>query len=81
MARMEEKATESVLVQASGRNMRPSCASRRNTGRNDTRIISKEKKMAGPTCFAAAIRMRRRSFSVRVSSDAPIFAMCSDKWR
>src|ERR1700674_834134 len=50
MARIEEKATERVLVHARGRNMRPSCASRRNTGRNDTTITSKEKKMAGPTC-------------------------------
>src|SRR5690242_21656732 len=46
MARIEENATERVLVQARGRNMRPSCASRRNTGRNDTTITSKEKKMA-----------------------------------
>src|SRR3989441_13370184 len=44
MARIEENATERVLVHASGRNMRPSCASRRNTGRNDTRITSNEKK-------------------------------------
>src|SRR5450759_2946333 len=46
MARIEENATERVLVHARGRNMRPSCASRRNTGRNDTMITSKEKKMA-----------------------------------
>src|SRR4030095_3023574 len=49
MARIEENATERVFVHASGRNMRPSCASRRNTGKNDTRITSKEKNMAGPT--------------------------------
>src|SRR5690242_5322295 len=45
MARIEENATERVLVHARGRNMRPSCASRRNTGRKETRIMTKETKM------------------------------------
>src|SRR5713226_10303931 len=49
MARIEEKATERVFVHARGRNMRPSCASNRNTGRKETRIMSNEKKIAGPT--------------------------------
>src|SRR6202158_2315674 len=39
MARIEENATERVFVQASGRNIRPSCASSRNTGRNETRMM------------------------------------------
>src|SRR6266567_3490188 len=47
MARIDENATERVFVHARGRNMRPSWASRRNTGRNDTRITSNEKKIAG----------------------------------
>src|SRR6266567_379035 len=81
MARIDENATERVLVHARGRNMRPSCASNRNTGRKDTRITSNEKKMAGPTCFAAPIRMRRLSFSVSEAADGPNAAMCSDKWR
>ena len=42
-----------VLVNASGRNMRPSCASSRNTGTKDTMMIASEKKIARPTCFAA----------------------------
>ena len=61
MARMEEKATESVFVQARGRNMRPSWASRRKTGRNETRITRSEKKIAGPTCFAPPRRIFRLS--------------------
>src|SRR6266487_2932995 len=81
MARIEENATERVLVHARGRNMRPSCASNKNTGRNDTRITSNEKKIAGPTCFAAPIRMRRLSFSLSEADDGSDAAMCSDKWR
>ncbi len=46
-----------VLVHASGRNIRPSCASSRKTGRNETTIISSEKNSAGPTCLAASIRI------------------------
>src|SRR5579862_2312470 len=57
MARMDEKATESVFVQARGRNILPSCASRRKTGRNETRMTRSEKKIAGPTCFAPPMRM------------------------
>src|SRR5258708_5039367 len=47
MARMEENATERVFVQARGRNMRPSWASRRKTGRKETRIRRSGKKIAG----------------------------------
>ena len=41
-----------VLVNASGRNIRPSCASSRKTGTNDTMMMASEKKMARPTCAA-----------------------------
>ena len=60
MASNDEKPTARVFVQASGRNMRPSCASRRNTGRKETTIIRSEKNSAGPTCLAASIRIRTR---------------------
>ena len=42
MESSEEKISASVLVQASGRNMRPSCASSRNTGRNETTMMMSE---------------------------------------
>src|SRR5262249_28687269 len=64
LASTEEKPTARVLVQARGRNIRPSCASRRKTGRNDTTIMRSEKKIAGPTCLAASSRILRRSRSV-----------------
>src|SRR5712672_1223446 len=54
-AKSEEKPTARVFVHASGRNIRPSCASKRKTGRNETTIIMREKNKAGPTCFAALI--------------------------
>ena len=38
----EEKMRASVLVQARGRNMRPSWASSRKTGRNDTTMMMSE---------------------------------------
>ena len=63
MASREEKPTASVFVHASGLNIRPSCASRRKTGRNETTIITSEKNNAGPTCFAAPMRTRTRSDS------------------
>ena len=44
-----------VLVKASGENRRPSWPSRLNTGRNDTVMISSEKKSAGPTSRQASI--------------------------
>ena len=43
-----------VFVNASGANIRPSCASSVNTGRNDTVMISRLKKSAGPTSMQAA---------------------------
>src|SRR6266849_5907028 len=63
-ARSDEKPTASVLVQASGRNMRPSCASKRNTGRKETTMMRSEKNRAGPTCLAASSRIRRLSRSL-----------------
>ena len=41
-------AIANVLVKASGLNSRPSWPSSVNTGRNDTVMISSEKKSAGP---------------------------------
>ena len=40
-----------VLVKASGLNSRPSCPSSVKTGRNETVMMSSEKKSAGPTSF------------------------------
>jgi hypothetical protein len=51
-----------VLVYASGRNSRPSCASRVSTGRNDTAITSSAKKLGPPTSFTAS-RMTSRYWS------------------
>ena len=53
IARRDEKPTASVLVQASGRNMRPSCASSKKTGRNETTIISNEKKQRRPNLLGS----------------------------
>jgi hypothetical protein len=55
MANKDEKPTARVFVHASGRNILPSCASSRKTGRNETTIMRREKNSAGPTCFAASI--------------------------
>jgi len=38
----DENTSASVFVQAKGRNIRPSWASRRNTGRNETTMIMSE---------------------------------------
>ena len=51
--RIDAPTIANVLVNASGRNMRPSCASSRNTGTNDMMMIVSEKKIARPTCLAA----------------------------
>jgi len=40
IARMEEKVIAKVFVIASGRNIRPSCDSRRKTGKKDTTMIA-----------------------------------------
>ncbi len=44
-------AMDSVLVQASGLNNRPSCASSAKTGMNDRVMMSSDVKSAGPTSF------------------------------
>ena len=49
MLRNAAPAMAKVFVYASGENSRPSWASRVNTGRNDTVMISSEKNNAGPT--------------------------------
>src|SRR5439155_19913281 len=59
IAKTEEKPTASVLVHANGRNIRPSCASNKKTGRKETTMITSEKKIAGPTCFAESKRIYR----------------------
>src|SRR5579859_303274 len=92
MARMEEKATERVLVHARGRNILPPCAPRkkkgknkrrirRKTGKNETRITRSEKKIAGPTCFAAPIRIAFLSLSDISVPAWAADALRSDKWR
>src|SRR5207245_2969846 len=63
MARSDEKPTANVFVQASGRNIRPSWASSKKTGRNETTMIKSEKKMAGPTCLAESSKILRLSGS------------------
>ena len=46
-----------VLVKASGLKRRPSCPSSVKIGRNETVIMSSEKKRAGPTSLAASMRI------------------------
>ena len=48
-------------MNASGENIRPSCASSANTGTNDSVITSSEKNSAGPTSTAASVIRRQRS--------------------
>ena len=60
-----EAAIANVLVNASGRKSRPSCPSRAKTGRNETVMISNEKKRAGPTSCAASTTTRHRSCEER----------------
>ena len=54
MDNSDAKTIANVFVKASGRNIRPSCASRRNTGTKETMMIASEKKIARPTCLADA---------------------------
>src|SRR5579859_1814617 len=68
IASSDENPTARVFVHASGRNMRPSWASNKNTGRNETTMIRSEKNSAGPTCLAASIKTLRRSISGTVES-------------
>src|SRR5713101_7634103 len=65
MAKTEEKPTASVFVHANGLNIRPSCASSKKTGRKETTMITSEKKIAGPTCFAESKRIFRLCDSER----------------
>jgi len=79
---MEENATAKVFVQAKGRNIRPSWASSKKTGRKETRMMRREKKIAGPTCFAAPMRIKRLCFSLTEMLDWPFSEVpYSDKWR
>src|ERR1700737_5575582 len=78
VAKMEEKPTASVFVHANGRNMRPSCASSKKTGRKETTMITIEKKMAGPTCFAESNRIFRLCDSERGAASG---AWCSESCR
>ena len=55
-----EPAMAKVLVYASGANIRPSCASSVNTGRNETVMMSRLKNSAGPTSRQASIMICRR---------------------
>src|SRR5262249_29967379 len=57
IASTDEKPTASVFVHAKGRNMRPSWASSRKTGRKETTMIKREKKIAGATCLAESRRI------------------------
>ena len=64
----ESSAAESitnVFVYASGLNIRPACPVSPNTGRNETAMISSEKKMAGVTSRAASASSFARSASLR----------------
>src|SRR5438270_483760 len=76
IASRDENPTASVFVQANGRNIRPSCASSKKTGRNDTTMIKSEKKMAGPTCLEESSKILRLS-----GSDTDRSACCSESCR
>ena len=77
IANKDEKPTARVFVHASGRNMRPSCASNRKTGRNETTIIRREKNSAGPTCLAESMRILTRSRSAAFFADLPALVSVS----
>src|SRR5258708_1319082 len=62
MASKDENPTARVLVHASGRNIRPSCASSKNTGKKETTMIKSEKKIAGATDLG---RLRTRMVGFR----------------
>ncbi len=53
MARTAAMIIEKFLVYASGLKRRPSCASRVRTGRKETAITSRAKKLGPPTSFTA----------------------------
>ncbi len=60
-----------VLVKASGRNSRPSWPSSVKTGRNETVMMSREKKSAGPTSRAEALTISQRWGGENDSIEAP----------
>ena len=64
-----------VFVNASGLNNFPSCPVNKKTGRNETKIISSEKKIARPTCFAESIEILLYSSFVRFPFSAIALAM------
>ena len=59
MARTAAMAIENVLVKASGRNRRPSWASRAKIGRKETAMTSSEKKLGPPTSLTAVTTTSR----------------------
>ncbi len=71
IARIDEQAIASVFVQASGVKRRPSGPSSRNTGRNETMMMIREKKSAGATCSAAPSRSARRPCGAGAAGAAP----------
>src|SRR5258708_14393094 len=79
IAKTEEKPTASVFVHARGRNMRPSCASNKKTGRKETTMITSEKKIAGPTCFAESNRRSEEHTSELQSPDHLVCRLLLEK--
>src|SRR5216683_1239877 len=77
MASKDEKPTASVFVQASGRNIRPSCASSKKTGRNEN---------GGPDLLGGveqnlpSFRLRHRSFRLALG-ELPISVLDHDDGR
>ena len=63
MERSAAAAMAKVLVQASGLNSSPSCASSAKIGRNDTVMMRSEKNSEGPTSHAASISTSARGLS------------------
>ncbi len=59
--RIAEMSITAVLVYASGRNSRPAWPGRVKTGKNAMAMMSREKKIAGVTSFAAAASSLCRS--------------------
>ena len=74
MDRIEAPTIANVFVKASGRNIRPSCASSRKTGTNDTTMIVRDKKIARATCLAAPTIARGWSSYGVASSDTRRYA-------
>ncbi len=81
IARIDEKVMANVLVSARGRNILPSCASSKKTGRNETTMMFSEKKSGRPTCFAAWSRICWRSGSDTEPPFWPASCCRSDRCR